>query len=214
MATPGLGDGEEVGLGDGEMAGLGDGVVAGLGDGEVAGLGDGEVAGLGDGEEVGLGDGEEVGLGDGEEVGLGDGEEVGLGDGEEVGLGDGEEVGLGDGEEVGLRRWSRGRPGRNNVLPSMKFGCGATDLVQVLLAALPPAGNIRRARFFGRSREDQVADLDVAHWPVVACGPGVDLLADARRGLSNLIGWPEVSNDRRIDSPIVNHGCIVADRRR
>ena len=96
----------------------------------------------------------------------------------------------------------------------MKFGCGATDLVQVLLAALPPAGDIRRARFLGRSRENQVADLDVAHRPIEARGPGVNLFADASRGFSNLIGWPQVSNDRRIDFPIVNHGCVVAHRRR
>ena len=73
---------------------------------------------------------------------------------------------------------------------------------------------VRRARFLGGPGKNEVANIDVVDGATETGGLRVELLANSCRGFADLGGRPGVSDDRRIDLPVVDHGGVIADRGR
>ena len=96
----------------------------------------------------------------------------------------------------------------------MKFRDRSSDFLEELLALRLPAHEVRWAGFFRGPRENEVANTDIAGGAIDPRGPGVQLLANSRRGFADLIGWPGVSNDRGIDPAVVYHSGVIPDGRR
>ena len=86
----------------------------------------------------------------------------------------------------------------------------AADFINQSLAARLNLVQVRRTKWFvSRSRKNQISRLEVAYWPVVRGGQGVDLLRDPQRCLANFVVRPNVADDRRINSICEHDHSII-----
>jgi hypothetical protein len=70
---------------------------------------------------------------------------------------------------------------------------------------------VRRTKWLlGRSREDDVTHLQIAHRPIVRGCKRVEFLCDAQRRFPNFVVGTDVSDDDRINRTLENHERVIA----
>lgn len=67
----------------------------------------------------------------------------------------------------------------------------------------------RTKRAVGGPGENQIANFQIAHRPIVGGGSGIDLFRDPKRGFADFVVRSDVAHDRRVKLVAVDHNGVV-----
>jgi len=93
----------------------------------------------------------------------------------------------------------------------MQWDARAADLFYECFATRVDFVQVRRTKWLlSRSRENDVTDLQIVHWPIVGCCKRVEFLCYAQRRLADFVIGTNVSYDGWINRIAKNHERVIA----